>query len=158
MADEVIDIRRPGDRMLICGTCGMKRTVPPAWRAVMRASMPPGEAEAWDGVVHCRNGHPAAPMHGFDGMEHEHEPVPRWRGRCACGHADEWGTDKDAAWEALAAHLAVPLRAALVTAGKPVITRMICDHQQFSAKPCPHGCHDRQVQLGPRGWTPGGGT
>jgi hypothetical protein len=29
----------------------------------------------------------------------------RYRGTCACGHADPWTADKDGAWEKIADHL-----------------------------------------------------
>lgn len=60
--------------------------------------------------------------HRFVGMDREpnvppmerEKPGPyRYRGRCACGHAEHWTTDKDWAWEEIADHLLPALRAVL---------------------------------------------
>lgn len=58
----IIDIRRPGDVMLMCGTCGMTRVLPENWRVLMRESMPVAERNDWDEELRCVNEHPAAVM------------------------------------------------------------------------------------------------
>jgi len=40
-----------------CPQCGMERSLPENWQDILRESMPPAEAAAWDGVLRCRNGH-----------------------------------------------------------------------------------------------------
>jgi hypothetical protein len=40
-----------------CPQCETERPLPENWQDILRKSMPPAEAAAWDGVLRCRNGH-----------------------------------------------------------------------------------------------------
>jgi hypothetical protein len=109
MSDDTIDIRRPGDKLLICGGCGSERRVPAGdWRAWFREGMT--DPDDWDGILRCCNGHEPEPMHAFEGVEHGDSG---WRGKCACGHTGAWA-EKDAAWADIADHLLPPLQMALL--------------------------------------------
>jgi hypothetical protein len=63
--------------------------------------------------------------HRFAGMDVEPNEPPlakdppgprRYRGRCACGHVEHWTTNKDWAWEEIAAHF------------EPLIRRFASEH------------------------------
>jgi hypothetical protein len=52
--------------------------------------------------------------HKFAGIDCEENSPPlrndppgslRYRGRCTCGHAEHWTTDKDWAWQEIASHI-----------------------------------------------------
>lgn len=53
----VIDIRYSSRYLATCPECGIRRGLPEQWQALMRTSMPYGQAREWDGVLRCRNGH-----------------------------------------------------------------------------------------------------
>jgi len=40
-----------------CPGCKMERSLPAGWQDIIRGSMPPEEASAWDGELRCQNGH-----------------------------------------------------------------------------------------------------
>lgn len=68
------------------------------------------------------------PVHRFNGMETETgaDGIKRYRGRCACGHAEPWTADKDEAWERSVDHY-LPIINALIA----VQPRRICMWCQY---------------------------